>query len=66
MNKQRAGDGLSILVAAILIAGVATVLAQAGGIVGAATRVILAIVGVLMFAALVAAAIEVGLRELGR
>lgn len=65
MNKQRAGDGLVILTAAILVAGVVTVLAQTGGIVGAATRVILAIMGVLTFTALAAAAIEVGLRELG-
>lgn len=60
--KQRANDGLGILVAAILCAGVVVVLASTDGGVGTAIRFVLTLLGVLAFAALAWAAIEIGLR----
>ena len=62
MNPKRATDGIRILAAAILCAGVVIVLASTDGGVGTAIQFVLTLLGVLMFTALLAAAIEMGLR----
>lgn len=61
--KHRANDGLAAFAAAVLTAGVVIVLANTAGVVGTATRAALAVLCVLVFAALITAAIEMAVRD---